>query len=306
MQDFRIVTIGTSLGGLKVLKQIFSNVDPSLPAAYFVVQHIYPEHKSILDKLLSRYTRLPIHTVESEMQIEPGRVYISPADRHLVIEEEKVRSVYGPRHNSSRPSVDVLFNSAALAYSTRVISIILTGLLNDGTNGIREVSERGGITIVQDPEDAAYDEMPRNALQKCKVDYVAKCGDIASLLRVLCRQKAEPQPVDEPPKELVHRVALAQSTEMEEVDKERHIAEKEDSDSKLPIINTLWSVVRLMQERSNMLENMAAGEYIRQRNQLAKRYQEKALETRSDTLNLRKLLYEYTIIKKTEETDKLN
>lgn len=302
MEDLRVVTIGTSLGGLKVLRQIFSNIDPQLPAAYFVVQHSSPEHKSILDQLLSVYTDMPVLKVEDTEPIKPGRIYVSTSDRHLIIEKDRVYSAYGPRHNSSRPSVDVLFYSAALAYENRVISIVLSGLLYDGTDGTEKIKERGGITIVQDPAEADYDEMPRNTLQRNQVDYIAHCSEIGSLLGILCRKKPIPLTDDVPTEELAKRVELAQSSVMEEMDKEQHLSEKDDrlNDGRLSILNTLWSVVRLMQERANMLENMAAGEYINQRDQLAKRYQEKAMETRSDTLNLRKLLEEYTIVKKDE------
>lgn len=302
MKDFRIVTIGTSLGGFKVLKQIFSQVDHQLPAAYFVVQHSSPEHNSMLDQLLSAFTEMPVRRVNDTLPIRPGHVYISSSDRHLVLEKDEVQSVHGPRHNSSRPSVDVLFYSAALAYGSRVISIVLTGLLFDGTDGTEKVREQGGITIVQDPEDADCDEMPRSVLRSMPVDYIAKCEEIAALLGVLCRKKTEPLNIEAPSEELVKRVELARSSVLEEMDKEQHLSEKDTSlnDSKLAIVNTLWSMVRMMQERANMLENMAAGEYIKQRDQLAKRYQEKAMETRSDTLNLRKLLREYTIVRKDE------
>lgn len=288
-----------------MLNTIFAALDDSLPVAYFIVQHCSAEHDSILDSLLGNITSMPVHKVDEEMEISPGHVYVSNTDRHLIIDKDKVCSFYGPRHNKSRPSVDVLFSSAALAHSNRVVGIILTGLLTDGTIGLRDIRQRGGTTIVQDPDEADYDEMPRNALRQNDVDYIAHSSELASLLGVLCRRKPSPLISEEPPEELVKKVELSQSAAIKELDKEKHLSEKKFSlnDNKQAILNTLWSLVRIMQEQSNMLENMAAGEYINQRDKLAKRYQEKAMESRSDTVNLRKLLQDYTIVRK-DETEK--
>jgi len=306
MENIQVVVIGTSLGGLQALQKLFSSLDESLPAAYFVVQHASPEHKSSLDYLLGRCTPMPVCSVLEEKAVRAGHVYVADSDKHLVLDEGRVSSVYGPRHNSSRPSVDVLFRSAALAYGYRVIGIILTGLLNDGANSLKDIRDRQGETIVQDPREAEYDEMPKSALMTEQVDYVARVAEMPSLLKLLCRRLIKPEVIHPPSEELTKKVELARSHVMEELDKERQMSRKNDgithTDSKQAIINSLWSLLRLMQERSNMLENMAAGEYIKECDELARRYQEKALETHMDTLNLRKLLREYEIVEKNQKS----
>lgn len=306
MENIQVVVIGTSLGGLQALQKLFSSLDESLPAAYFVVQHSFPDHKFSLDYLLSRCTPLPVYRVQEEEAVRAGHVYVADSDKHLLLDEGKVSSVYGPRHNSSRPSVDVLFRSAALAYGHRVIGIILTGLLNDGANSLKDIRDRQGETIVQDPQEAEYDEMPKSALLTEQVSYVARIGEMPSLISVLSRRLTKPDTVRPPSEELVKKVQLARSHVMEELDKERQMSRKNDkitlTDSKQAIMNSLWSLLRLMQERANMLENMAAAEYIKEREDLARRYQEKALETHMDTLNLRKLLREYELVKKDQKS----
>lgn len=153
-----------------------------LPAAILIVVHIQPHAKSILPDLLTRAGPLPAaHAVDGE-PIKPGRIYVAPPDRHLLVEAGVVRLSSGPRENHARPAVDPLFRSAALAYGRRVVGVVLSGALSDGTAGLWDVKQRGGIAVVQDPGDAVYPSMPHSAMDQVPVDHVLPLAEIPGVL----------------------------------------------------------------------------------------------------------------------------
>jgi two-component system chemotaxis response regulator CheB len=182
-----ILLIGASAGGVQALSAVVGALPRDLPAAVFVVLHIAPYGRSAMPMILSRAGVLPATHAEDGEPIEPGRVYVAPADHHLMLEPGRVRLSRAPTENGQRPSVDVLFRSAAQAYGPRCVGVVLTGNLDDGTIGLAVVKKYGGIAVVQDPEEADYPSMPRSALHNVEVDYVSPLAGIAPLLVELAR-----------------------------------------------------------------------------------------------------------------------
>jgi two-component system chemotaxis response regulator CheB len=192
MQRKDIIVIGTSSGGIEALKVLVSQFPRDLGAAVFVVLHVAPYSLGILPEILGREGPLPAANAADWEQIEPGRIYVAPPDRHLLLEPSgHVRVTRGPRENRFRPAVDPLFRSAAHAFGPRVVGVILTGWLDDGTAGLWAVKERGGAAVVQHPEDAFAPAMPLNAITHVEVDHIVPLKEIAPLLVRLTETQAE-------------------------------------------------------------------------------------------------------------------
>src|SRR5262249_18690959 len=158
-----IVVIGASAGGVETLAQLFAVLRPKLPSAIFVVMHTAPHARSVLPELISRAGRWPAKHATDRESIQPGQIYVAPPDFHLILEPGVIRLVHGPRENRHRPAIDPLFRTAAQHYGPRVMGIILSGTMDDGSMGLKEVKPGRGLTIVQDPAEALYPDMPRNA-----------------------------------------------------------------------------------------------------------------------------------------------
>ena len=185
------IVIGASAGGVQALTTLVAGMPEDLPAAVFIVLHIPSDGPSLLPTILARQSQLPVsHAVDRE-EIRGGRIYVAPPDRHLMIENDRVRLVHGPKENLHRPSIDTLFRSAARWGGPRVIGVVLTGARDDGRVGMRAIKQRGGIAIVQDPEEAPYPSMPLNVMQAVKVDYSLPLREIAPLLARLSHETAE-------------------------------------------------------------------------------------------------------------------
>lgn len=167
-----IVVIGASAGGVEAMKQIVRELPADFPGSVFVVIHIAPTAHSVLPAILSRNGALPARHPHDGDPIERGVIYVAPPDRHLMIDRGRVRLVRGPTENGTRPAVDVLFRSAANAYGPRVIGVVLSGNLDDGTAGLAAIKRCNGIAIVQDPEDAPFPGMPTSAIEHVDVDRI--------------------------------------------------------------------------------------------------------------------------------------
>jgi len=187
-----IIVIGGSTGAVEALKRICSDLPADLPAAVFVALHTGRHQNDLLAGVLGQRSGLRVTTAKDAEPVEPGRIYVAPADRHLLVMEGVIRLGRGPRENMSRPAVDPLFRSAAVSYGPRVIGVVLTGLLNDGSSGLAAVKQCGGLAVVQNPSDAAADEMPLCALRSCEVDYRASVSELGKLLGQLGREPAGP------------------------------------------------------------------------------------------------------------------
>lgn len=185
------IVIGASAGGVQALLKLVADLPPDLPAAVFIVLHIPSDAPSLLPAILARDSKLNVaHAINGE-EIKRGRVYVAPPDHHLLLEPGYVKLVHGPKENLHRPSIDALFRSAARVAGTRTIGVVLTGARDDGTAGMGWIKQRGGIAIVQDPEEAPFPSMPLSVLQDVKVDYSLRLSEIAPLLARLTRETAE-------------------------------------------------------------------------------------------------------------------
>ena len=186
-----IIVIGASAGGISALAKLVAPLPPAFAASIFVTVHL-PEHsRSALPTILSQKGHLPaVNPVDGEA-IQMGRIYVAPPDRHMLIKRGFVHLVRGPRENGARPSVDPMFRTAARAYGKRVVGVVLSGALDDGTAGLMAIKKLGGLTIVQDPDEALYDGMPRSAIAHGEIDHVLKLSEIAELLVRLVEQPLE-------------------------------------------------------------------------------------------------------------------
>jgi two-component system chemotaxis response regulator CheB len=182
MPGHDIVVIGTSAGGVSALQEIIRALPRDFPAAIFVVIHLTPHVPSFLPEVLAEAGRLPVTAVLGSEKFKPGHVYVAPPDHHLILTPTEAQINRGPRENWHRPSIDVLFRSAAKSLGPRVVGVVLTGFLDDGSAGLAAIRGEGGITIVQDPDDALHPDMPRNALEAVKVDYCVPLSRIAPTL----------------------------------------------------------------------------------------------------------------------------
>lgn len=183
MSDKRnIIVIGASAGGFEAIKQLVGLLPADLDAAIFIVWHMSPDVTGILPQVINQQkTLLATNAVDHE-PIITNHVYVAPPDRHLLLEQGFVRVTRGPKENRFRPAVDPLFRSAAYIYGPRVIGVVLSGGLDDGTAGLWTIKSRGGVAIVQEPGEAEVPSMPENALAAVAVDYRVSIAEMASLL----------------------------------------------------------------------------------------------------------------------------
>jgi two-component system, chemotaxis family, protein-glutamate methylesterase/glutaminase len=198
----RVLVLGASAGGVQALCEVVGSLPADLGAAVFAVLHVSPYGRSAMPSILSRSGPLPAVHPEDGERIRSGRVYVAPPDLHMIVEPGAVRLSRGPSENGFRPAVDVLFRSAARSYRERVVAVVLTGNLDDGTAGLAAVKRHGGVAVVQDPADADYPGMPASAVRNVDLDYVLPLQDIPGVLASLCnplpRQTAEHQPQHQP------------------------------------------------------------------------------------------------------------
>lgn len=166
-----IVVIGASAGGIEALREFVANLPRHLPAAIFVVVHILAETPSMLSHILSRAGALPAQFAHDGAPIQHGHIYIAPPDHHLLLTRDEMHVIHGPRENRHRPAIDPLFRSAAVNLGHRVIGIVLSGALNDGTAGLLAIKRMGGVAMVQDPATAEFPGMPASALSYVSVDW---------------------------------------------------------------------------------------------------------------------------------------
>jgi two-component system, chemotaxis family, protein-glutamate methylesterase/glutaminase len=154
------------------------------------VQHQPAESLRLLVSVLQRSTSLPVDWVEAREPLRHGRVYVAPPDRHLVVSDDHVLSVKGPRENRVRPAINPLFRTAAAQRGSRVIGVLLTGMLDDGIAGLEAIRRCGGVAVVQDPSEAEYPEMPERAIASVDVDHVVPIAEMGELLGRLVLEEA--------------------------------------------------------------------------------------------------------------------
>ncbi len=317
-----IIVIGSSLGGIQALSALASELPADLPAAVLVVQHRSEDGRDLLAGILDRRGRLPAVMAEDGLPVERGRIYVAPPGRHMLLTERGIAVVFGPRENLCRPAIDPLFRTAAVHYRSRVIGVILTGLLGDGAAGLLAVARCGGLPLVQAPEDAAFPQMPREALTAVEAARQVPLAELGALLGQLAREAAPPPPpVPDALRieaELTERAMSdeewgglpGRSTdftcpecsgairEIEEQGRLRYrcrvghaysrdtlVAAKDDA-----VEDALWVALQTLQERAQMLDRMARDDRERGRHQAAVGYEKRAQEAQRHAERLRELI----------------
>ncbi len=287
-----VVVVGTSAGGLDALEQLLRGLPTGIPAAIFIVQHLAPEVSGdALVRRLAANTALPCRLARDGEAWERGHVYMAPPDNHLLVKGQHLLVTKGARENRSRPGIDPLFRSAAVSHGPRVIGVVLTGMLDDGTAGLVAIRKCGGVTVVQDPGEAAYPAMPQSALANLKVDHCVRLAVMGALLDELSRaragrRKAIPEDIRTEAR-IAERVLSDVSAvnglgdlvpyncpncggtlwEMAEGDGRRfrcHTGHSFTTESLLvsqneKIEETLWVALRMFEERKNLLNGMGTG-----------------------------------------------
>lgn len=181
-----LIVVGTSMGGLRALQILLTKFPADFPVPIAVVQHRARTSDDSLSSFLQRWTRLVIRDAEDGERMEGGHVYLAPADYHLLVERGRLTLSVEDPVQYSRPSIDVLFESAADAYKSRLIGVVLTGANADGAAGAKKIKSQGGIVVVQDPETAEARAMPEAAIATANVDRVMPISKIATFLITRC------------------------------------------------------------------------------------------------------------------------
>lgn len=317
-----IVVVGASMGGIEALGQLVAGLPADLPAAVFLVQHMAAGSPGMLARLFARNAVLPVEPAVDGQPIRKGRVYVAVPDRHLLLIDGHVRLVHGPRENRARPAIDLLFRSAAVAYASRVVGVVLTGFLDDGTAGLHAIKRCGGLAVVQAPFDAAYPDMPRSALQNVAVDHSVPLSEIPVLLARLAVEPAPPAPPV--PDDIRVELGLLTSTvgteEMAQADAVKtslvcpecggtiyevqgdaiqrfrcHVGHAytaatlldDQSDS---LERALWAAVRTLEDRATLLDKMAGDSDRRGISTIGDDYRAKAQEARRHSDEIHRLL----------------
>lgn len=203
------VVVGASAGGVEALSSFVAGLRPGLPHAVLVVLHMPANSPSVLAQILDRSGPLPAVRATDGEPLAPGRIYVAVPDRHLLMADHRVVLSEGPTENGHRPAINALFRSAALALGPHCIGVVLSGVLDDGVLGAAAIRSRGGITVVQRPDDALFSAMPTNAIEAGVADHQAAAADIGALLEKLTDREIE-DPIMEPDRsmELENRIAM--------------------------------------------------------------------------------------------------
>jgi two-component system chemotaxis response regulator CheB len=304
-----IIVIGTSSGGIDALQTIASALPENFPASVFGVLHTTEDNRGLLPTLLNKVSSVPAFYAVHDTPILPARIYLAPPGRHVLVEPGRVRLSAGPRENRHRPGADVLFRSAALAYGARVIGVVATGHLDDGASGLAAIKARGGMAIVQDPNQAFAPSMPRSALDAADVDFVLPVENIGpKLVDLVMENKAEAQggarEVGVQSIQQTHaRFSCPECggalNEVQEgsVDRYRcrvgHTYSPESlfEDQSEALERALWAAIRTLEEHAEFSARLADKSTRRKHAYLANRFGERAKSSRQHASVLRELLH---------------
>lgn len=310
-----IIVIGASAGGVDALPRLIGSLPGNLPAAVFVVLHIPAQGPYLLPGIIRRTASLSVgHGIDGE-QVRKGHVYVAAPDHHLQVDGTKIRLSRGPRENFHRPSIDALFRSAAECYGPRVVGVVLTGNLDDGTAGLHAVKGFGGVAIVQDPKEAMVPAMPQSALRNVEVNHcvplleigpllvrLAQTKDIPKNKKGVCRMKKRTMS----PKEMEKQFGLPTSFVCPECNGPLwetkpdaalqfrcHVGHAYSPDSLLAdhsvgLERALWSAVRTFDERANLLRRLGERQY--HSDSVGRNWKARAKRLETDAEVIRKLL----------------
>ncbi len=307
-----VIVVGASAGGLKALSEFVGQLEAGMDAAVFIVMHL--SRTGISDFLMlqvQKFTKLPCQVAVDGAAIKAGQVYIGPPNTHLLVKKGSIILGRGPEENRWRPSIDVLFRSAAAAYSTRAIGVILTGLLDDGTTGMLAIKRSGGSCIVQDPNEAEFPDMPLSVLNNMEVDYSISLAEMGQVITGITQTTPEERPA---PEDVVIESQIAERVVVD-YDNVKQLGEKSiyacpdcggglwkmnKSDDGIDRVDryrchighsysekdlvikqgeifesTLWTALRIMEERKTLLQKMEDDNTKRGFTKFAKSYKEK-------------------------------
>lgn len=309
MAKRNIFVIGASAGGIQVLQSILSALPWDLPASIFIVLHTNEDSPNLLPEILNRGSKLPVLYAVNGAPILPARVYVAPAgQRHMLLDRGKILLQPGPRENRSRPSIDALFRSASHAYGSQVVGIVLTGNLDDGSAGLVEIKSRGGLAVVQDPEEAMAPSMPESAIEITQVDHVLPAGEIAGKILELANSEASTRMQVMPPKEESVMEATGSTYScpecggvLEEAKESNmlrfrcrvgHIYSPDSlmADQTVAVERALWAAIRSMEEQAEFSQRLANNSKQKKQIRLERRFREKAESNRENASVLRELL----------------
>ena len=186
-----IIVVGASAGGIEATSDLLVQLPEDIKAAVFVVIHTTSEADGMLASVLDRRCALQTVIAKDEDKISYGNVYVAPPDNHIMLLDGRIRILHGPKENRFRPAIDPLFRSAAVTFSSRVIGIILSGLLYDGVSGLNAIKKCGGIAITQKPEEALFPDLPVNTIANIKVDHVLSVKRMGSLINQLISESVK-------------------------------------------------------------------------------------------------------------------
>jgi two-component system chemotaxis response regulator CheB len=209
------------------LQELVAGLPPEFPAAVLVVLHVPATGTSVLPQILSRRGPLPAVFAHDGDELHRGRIYVAPADHHMLVHDGAIRLTQGPRENGHRPAIDPLFRSAARAAGPRCIGVVMSGLLDDGATGLRLIHDLGGAAVVQDPEDALFPSMPRAAIELTTPDRVVSAAAMGTALFELIDEplSTEPAQAVADPSVLVEPGDSAAGRDRVEIDDPRATAE---------------------------------------------------------------------------------
>jgi two-component system chemotaxis response regulator CheB len=294
MEVKNIVVVGASAGGIRAVNQLISNLPEDLPVALFIVIHMSKHSQAdVIINGLQKLTSYECSVADNDAVIKAGHIYVAPADEHLIIKKDKLRLVYGAHENRWRPSIDVLFRSAAAAYGSAVTGVILSGLLDDGTSGMLAIKRSGGVCIVQEPSEAEYDDMPLSVINNVEVDHRVLIEDMGYIIADIVSRPNADVPIPEDVKleaEITERLVSSIGNVAKlgtyssvtcpdcggglwEIDDNGHkryrchtghvytaasLLEKQGEEME----ESVWISIRMLEERRNLLTNMAASDKV--------------------------------------------
>lgn len=323
-----VIVVGASAGGMNALSEFVGQLKPGMNAAVFIVMHL--SRTSISDFLMVRLqplTRLQCEIATEGASIEKDHIYIASPNQHLLVKKGAIALGRGPEENRWRPSIDVLFRSAAAAYSTRVIGVVLTGWLDDGTTGMLAIKRSGGTCIVQDPNEAEYPDMPLSVLNNMEVNYCISLADMGEVILGITQTTPEEKPA---PDDVIIESQIAERVVVD-YDNVKQLGEKSiyacpdcggglwsiskdgegrgkadryrchigHSYSEKDLVikqaeifeSTLWTALRIMEERRNLLKKMEDDHTKKGLSTMAKSYKEKADDIQKHVDKMKEVLF---------------
>ena len=326
MSNRDLIVVGASAGGIEALQQLCAGLPADLQAAVLVVLHTSPNSERLLPAILNRSSSMLATYPSDRERIRRGRIYIAPPDFQMLVEDGLLRTIQGPKENHHRPAIDPTFRSAAIAHGKRVIGVVLTGLLDDGTSGLMVIRAHGGAAVVQDPSTALFPAMPRNALSRVPDAQIASLPELPNLLTDLVNEEIElEQPaavVKDPLAESETRIAKIDMSEIEkeivngkpspfgcpecggvlwEIDQQgflrfrcrvghAYTAEHLRTEQRQAVETALWSALRALEERASLYRRMADRASEARHEESRGAYEERAINAEMNSQTLRDFL----------------